>query len=293
MFLSSLFIDVLIGGLILGLIYSLLAAGLNLQYGVARMLNVAHGDFLMLGAYTTYFCFVLFGINPYVSLMISGPMFFMVGVLINMGIFQRMIRLSRSAEELEARSLLICFGLSYIIQNMATALWTANYRGYSAPLRETINILGTAFELNRILIAMISFAINLVLYLFLRFTKLGLAMRAAVDQPEGAQLVGVDIYRIYSVSFGLGLLLSAWTGTLISTIYSINPYMGGPYTMMALLMIILAGIGSFIGNIVAGLIVGFAVYITMRLIHSALTLVIIYAILVIVLLVRPRGLFRR
>jgi len=293
MFSLPLFIDVLIGGLILGLLYSLLAAGLNLQYGVTRILNVAYGDFLMFGAYITYFCFVLFGVDPFLSLVITGPALFVIGMIINMGIFHKVIRVSKSVEELEFRSLLVCFGLSFAVQNMAAALWTANYRAYSAPLRESINVLGTVFELNRIVIATISVAINLALYLFLRFTRLGLALRAVVDQPEGAQLAGVNIYRIHDISFGLGLLLSAWAGTLVSILYSINPYMGTPYTLIALVTIILAGVGSFVGNIVAGLIMGFAVYVTMRLIHSALTLIVIYIVLVVILLIRPRGLFKR
>jgi branched-chain amino acid transport system permease protein len=119
-------------------------------------------------------------------------------------------------------------------------------------------------------------------------------MRAAVEQPEGAQLIGVNIFSICAMSFSLGILLAAWAGTLISVLYStINPFMGTPYTLIALMLVILAGIGSFKGNIVGGFAFGYLTYITMRVIHPALTLVVVYAVLILILLIRPKGLFAR
>ncbi len=290
----SLIFDVLIGGIILGAIYSVIAVGLNLQYGVTRMLNVAHGDFLMLGAYFTYFSVTLLNLNPFASIIIVGPSMISIGLLIYALIFRRVVAISRTAGELEFRSLLLFFGLSFVIQNLAMILWTANYRGYEAPALGSVNIFGVTFEVSRILIAILSIIVNIILYLFLRFTKLGLAMRATVDQPEGAQLVGVNIYRIFAISFGIGVLLGGWSGILISILYSaINPFMGVPYTLIALVLVVLAGIGSFKGNIVGGIILGYLAYFTMRVVHSALTLVVIYAALVVILLVRPRGLFAR
>jgi len=290
----SLFLDILIGGLILGAIYSVIASGLNLQYGVTRMLNVAHGDFLMLGAYITYFSVTLLYLNPFASIIIVGPLMISVGLLIYALIFRRVVTLSRTAGELEFRSLLLFFGLSFVIQNLAMILWTANYRGYEAPSLGSVTIAGVPFEVSRILIALLSILINVFLYLFLRFTKIGLAMRATVDQPEGAQLVAINIYTIFAISFGLGILLAGWSGILVSVLYSaINPFMGVPYTLIALVLVVLAGVGSFKGNIVGGFILGYLAYFTMRVIHSALTLVVIYAALVVILLVRPRGLFAR
>ena len=290
----SLFLDILIGGLILGAIYSVIASGLNLQYGVTRMLNVAHGDFLMLGAYVTYFSVTLLHLNPFASIIIVGPLMISVGLLIYALIFRRVVTLSRTAGELEFRSLLLFFGLSFVIQNLAMILWTANYRGYEAPSLGSVTIAGVPFEVSRILIALLSILINVFLYLFLRFTKIGLAMRATVDQPEGAQLVAINIYTIFAISFGLGILLAGWSGILVSVLYSaINPFMGVPYTLIALVLVVLAGVGSFKGNIVGGFILGYLAYFTMRVIHSALTLVVIYAALVVILLVRPRGLFAR
>ncbi|MEM3956022.1 MAG: branched-chain amino acid ABC transporter permease [Candidatus Bathyarchaeia archaeon] len=291
---TPLLLDVVIGGVILGTFYSLIAVGLNLQYGVTRILNVAHGEFLMLGAYLTYFCFLLLGVNPFTSIIVVGPLMFLAGFLVYMLLFRRLVLLSKSSEELEFRSLLICFGLSFIIQNLAMVLWTANYRSYEVPSVGAISIAGVTFEINRIIVALISITINIFLYLFLRFTKIGLAMWAAVSQPEGIQLVGVNINKIYAISFSLGVLFSAWAGSLTSILYStINPFMGAPYTLISLVLVILAGVGSFKGNIIGGFLLGYLAYITMRIIHSALTLVVIYAVLILVLLIKPKGLFAR
>ncbi|MEM1582899.1 MAG: branched-chain amino acid ABC transporter permease [Candidatus Bathyarchaeia archaeon] len=289
----SLFLDILIGGLILGALYSLISVGLNLQYGVMRILNVAHGDFLMLGAYITYFCVTLLGLNPFTSLIIVGLLMFSTSFTIYMITLRRIVRRARSSEEVESNSLLLCFGLSFVIQNFAMVLWTANYRGYETPSLGTINILGASFEIYRILIAIVSLIINIILYLYLKFTKVGLAMRGIVDNPEGAQLVGINLHNIYALSFCIGTVLSAFAGSLISIYTAINPFIGYPYTIIALILIILAGIGSFKGNIVGGFIVGCLIYITLRLIHSALALVVVYAALILILLLRPRGLFTR
>ncbi|MEM2703524.1 MAG: branched-chain amino acid ABC transporter permease [Candidatus Bathyarchaeia archaeon] len=288
-----LFFDILIGGISLGALYALVALGLNLQYGVTRAVNIAHGEFLMLGAYITFYLSTLFGIDPFFSLVINGFVAFIFGYLIYIGILGRLLRLSKSIGEFENKSLLICFGLQFIIQNIAVVLWTANYTGPLLYASEPVNIGGVVFPLNRILVAAISLCVNLILYIFLHSTNMGLCMRAAIDDSVGAQLVGIDVSRYYSFSFAFGLVLSAWTGSLLSLLYVITPFIGSPYTFIALIVIVLGGVGSLKGSLIGGMILGFASYVTMRLIHSSLTLVVLYAILVIMLLVRPKGLFRR
>lgn len=287
-------LDIIVGGAILGAVYSLVSVGLNLQYGVTRILNVAHGAFLMIGAYLAYFCFTLFGMNPFASIIIVGPLMFLIGFLVYTLLLRGMVKSSKSGEELEFRSLLLCFGLFFIIPNLAMVLWTANYRAYTVPSLGMITTLGVDFEVNRIIVALISIIINVFLYLFLRFTKAGIAMRATVDQPEGCQLVGINIFNICAMSFSLGILLAAWAGTLISVLSAtVNPFMGTQYTLIALVLVILAGIGSFKGNIAGGFVFGYLSYITMRVIDPALTLVVVYAALILILLIKPKGLFAR
>lgn len=287
-------IDILISGAILGALYSLVSVGLNLQYGVTRILNVAHGDFVMIGAYLTYFLFIWWGMNPFLSIVVVGPLMFIIGFIVYMLILRRVVSTSKSGEDLEFRSLLLAFGLSFVIQNVAMVMWTSNYRGYQVPSLGVVGLGGVDFEVNRIVIALISVGINVALYLFLRFTRAGVAMRATVDQPVGSQLVGINTVTVCALSFSLGIFLAAWAGTLISVITAtINPFMGSPYTMISLVLVIMAGIGSFKGNIVGGFVIGYLTYITLRVIDPALTPVVLYAVLILVLLIKPKGLFAR
>lgn len=285
-------LDIIIGGAILGAIFSLIAIGLNLQYGVTRILNIAHGEFLMLGAYITYFFFTSYGVNPLVSLAISGPTVFVIGVLIQVIVFRRLVRLSKSAEELEFRSLLACFGLLFIIPNVVVSIFGGSYIG-TPYLKETISVLGERFQLNMIVAAVMSITISLIMYLLLRSTKVGLAMRATVEEPTGAQLVGINIFKIHAVSFGLGVLISALAGSMVSMIYTnTTPYIGPQYTFIALVVIILGGMGSFVGSLLGGFFIGYIYYASLK-IDPLITPVVVYAFLIIMLIIRPKGFFGR
>lgn len=285
-------IDIIIGGAILGAIFSLIAIGLNLQYGVTRILNIAHGEFLMLGAYVTYLSFTYLGINPLVSLAISGPTVFVIGVLIQLIVFRKLVSLSKSGEELEFRSLLACFGLQFILQNVVKTMFGATPIGV-AYLNETVPILGESFKINMIIAAFISITISIALYLLLRLTRTGLAMRAAVEEPIGAQLVGIDILKIHSLSFGLGVLISALAGSMICMIYTnTTPYIGPQYTFIALAVIILGGMGSFIGSLLGGFLIGYIYYASFK-IDPLITMAVVYAFLIIMLILKPKGLLGR
>jgi len=285
-------IDVIIGGAIIGAIFSLIALGLNLQYGVTRILNVAHGEFLMLGAYVTNIFFSNYGMNPLLSLILSGPIIFIIGILIQALIFRRIISISRSAEELEFRSLLACFGLLFIIQNMVRIIFGPMPIS-NVYLTESVFILGERFQLNMIVSAIMSVALSIIFYLVLRLTKLGLALRAVVEEPTGAQLLGISIQKMHSLSFGLGVLLCAISGTLVSMIYTnINPYIGPQYTFIALTIIVLGGLGSFIGSMAGGFIIGYIYYLSLK-IEPLIVMAIIYLFLVLFLIGKPKGLFGR
>jgi len=272
--------------------FSLIAVGLNLQYGVTRILNIAHGEFLMLGSYVTYAVFSFYGVNPLVSLVISGPLVFVLGILIQMAVFRKLVHVSKSAEELESKSLLACFGLTFIIQNVVASIFKGTPIG-AHYLNVSIDILGELVPQNRIVAAVMSIIISLVMYLLLRFTRIGLAMRATVEEPAGAQLVGINIFKIHAVSFGLGALLAALAGSMLVMIYSnITPYIGPEYTFIALAVIILGGMGSFIGSLVGGFIIGYFYYATLT-IFPIITLAVVYTFLIILLIIRPKGLFGR
>jgi len=285
-------VTVVFGGAILGAIFSLIAVGLNLQYGVSRILNIAVGDFLMVGAYVTFFFFTTFGANPLLSLAISGPIVFALGILLQVTVFRRIVRVSKSTEELETRSLLACFALPFIIENIVGLVFGGNPIG--APyLNVSVNILGGMFQVNMIVAAVMSIIIGSIMYLVLRFTRIGLAMRAIAEEPTGAQLVGINNFKIHSVSFGIGALFSALAGSMLVMIYSnITPYIGPQYTCIALAVIIVGGMGSFIGSLIGGFLIGYAYYISL-VVNPLITLAVVYSFIIVVLIVRPKGFFGR
>jgi branched-chain amino acid transport system permease protein len=285
-------VSIIIGGAILGAIFSLIALGLNLQYGVSRILNIATGDFLMVGAYVTFFFFTLYGVNPLVSLVISGPIVFALGILLQITVFRRIVRVSKSTEELETRSLLACFALPFIIENMVGVIFGGTPIGASY-LSVTVNILGGTFQVNMIVAAVMSIIISLVMYMVLRFTSIGLAMSAVAEEPTGAQLVGINNFKIHAVSFGIGALFSALAGSMLVMIYSnITPYVGPQYTCIALAVIIVGGMGSFIGSLIGGFFIGYVYYISL-VINPLLTLALVYSFIIVVLIVRPKGFLGR
>jgi len=288
--------DIIVRGSINGAIFALIAVGLNLQYGVTRILNIAHGDFLMLGALITSFLFQFYGVNPLVSLAISGPTVFVIGVLIYIIVCRKLVRQSKSAEELEARSLLACFGLMFVVQNAisliirynpAMQLSTARY------LKEPITILGETLELNKVVATFTAIIISILLYIMLRSANVGLAMRATAQEPTGAQVVGINISGVHMISFGLSVLLSALGGSLMSMIIpNLSPLTGPTYTFIALAVIVIGGTGSFIGSLVGGFLMGYVYYATSKM-ENLLTMPVVYAFIIITLLVRPKGLFGR
>lgn len=247
----------------------------------------------MLGSYITYVLFASYGVNPLLSFLISGPTVFILGIVIQTVVFRKLVHLSRSAEELESRSLLACFGLTFIIQNVIAELFRGTSMISVPYLNVSTDILGETIPLNMIVAAVMSVIISLVMYLVLRFTRIGLAMRATVEEPAGAQLVGINIFKIHAVSFGIGALLAALAGSMLIMIYSnITPYIGPQYTFIALAVIILGGMGSFIGSLAGGFLIGYAYYVSLT-VDALITLAVVYAVLIILLIIRPKGLFGR
>lgn len=287
-------LDIIISGGLWGAIYSLIAIGLNLEYGVTRILNIAHGEFLMVGAYVTWVVFYYLGVNPLVSLLISGPTVAVLGVLIQLIVFRRLVRLSASAEELEFRSLLACFGLMFIIQNAVKSIFEKiRPSGVGATyLYESVNILGDRVQLNLIVGAVLSMIISALMYILLRSTRLGLAMRATVEEPTGAKLVGINILKVHAVSFGLGALLSALAGSILVMMYTMTPFSGPQYTFIALAVIILGGMGSFVGSLLGGFFIGYVYYTTLAM-NPLLPMAVVYIFIIVMLLIKPKGFFGR
>jgi len=280
-------LDVVIAGLLMGGIYALIAVGLSLQYGVARVLNIAHGEFIMLGAFITWSAYTIFGINPLLSLAVCGPIIFIIGFLLHRTLFTHLRISSPSPAAFEGSSMLATFGLLFIIQNTAILIWGAGIKSYSY-LAFPVNIGGAAFAANRLVTLGFAITIGLAFYIFLALTRIGKAIRAAAQDPETAGLMGVNINLVLALCFGLGALMAGLGGSLISMTISIQPTMGLEYTVIALIVIVMGGLGSIPGSFIGGFTLGLVGSIV-TYIEPGLAMVAYYVLFMLLLLVRPTG----
>jgi branched-chain amino acid transport system permease protein len=279
-------------GLITGGIYALVALGLNLQYGLMRIMNISHGEFLMLGAYLTWLAHTVLGFNPLLFLPAVALILFAAGLLVYRLCFARIVRTSPSVDIIEARSLLIGFGLMYLVQNAAYLAWGADMRGYSF-LSDPVEIGGARFAGNSLLAFGFAVAASLAMLAALRWTMLGKAIRAMMQSPTGAQLVGIDTRVLHPLVFGAGLALAGVAGALLSMVYEITPGMGEPYTVTALIVITLGGLGSAGGCLAGGLLLGLVEALGMHYTSPSLKMLLSYGVFIAVLLAKPKGLFSR
>ena len=284
--------ELIASGLITGGVYALVALGLNLQYGLMRILNIAHGEFLMLGAFLTWAAQTSLGISPLVMLPLSFVLLMALGLAIHRLTFRRLARTSGDLDVFEARGLMVSFGLMFLVQNLAQWLWGGELRGYDW-LAEPVAIGDARFAANKLLLLGLALLISAALIVVLRTTLLGKGVRALMQSPTGAQLVGIDTTRLHPLMFGVGLGLSGVAGCLLSTAYTISPAMGEPYTVTALIVITLGGFGSMAGALVGGLGLGVIEAIGMHFTNPSLKTLLSYGIFIAVLLWRPNGLFAR
>ncbi len=280
-------LDVVIAGLLLGGIYALIAVGLSLQYGVARVLNISHGEFIMLGSFGTWMLYTMLGINPLVSLVIVGPVVFIIGFILHRTLFTRLRISSASAAAFEGSSLLASFGLLFIIQNVAILIWGADIEGYSY-LAFGVDLGGAIFAANRLVTLLFAVIIGVAFYLFVARTRLGKAIRAAAQDPATAGLMGVNIDQVLALCFGFGALMAGFAGVLLSMCYPIRATMGLEYTVIAIIVVVLGGLGSIPGSFIGGFILGLIGSIV-TYIEPSLSLVAYYVIFMLLLLVKPTG----
>lgn len=280
-------LNVVIGGLLLGGLYALIAMGLSLQYGVARVLNIAHGEFIMLGALTTWLLYTRVHLNPLLALAIAGPAALILGYVIHRTLFKRVKDLAASPGIFEGNAMLASFGLLFIIQSLALLIWGSETKGYSY-LAFPVDILGAVFGANRLVTLAFAVIIGLAFYLFLARTRIGKAIRAAAQDPETAGLMGVNINGVLALCFGLGAAMAAVAGGLISMCYPVQARMGMEYAVIAIIVVVLGGMGSIPGSFVGGFVLG-VVGSIVSYIEPGLALVAYYVIFAFLLLVRPTG----
>ena len=286
-------LELIASGLITGGIYALVGLGLNLQYGLMRILNIAHGEFLMLGAFLTWTAATTLGVSPLLMIPVAFLGLMALGVAIHRLTFRRLAATSPDLDVFEARGLMVAFGLMFLVQNFAQMTWGGDLRGYDY-LTDPVALPGGAqFARNKLLLLALSLAFSVALIVVLRLTLWGKGVRALMQSPTGAQLVGIDTERLHPLMFGAGLGLSGVAGCLLSTAYTITPSMGEPYTVTALIVITLGGFGHMGGALAGGLALGVIEAVGMHLTNPSLKSVLSYAVFILVLLWKPNGLFNK
>ena len=288
----SAWLELLASGLITGGIYALVALGLNLQYGLMRILNIAHGEFLMVGAYLTWMVQTQWGVSPLWMVPLSFVVLMGLGLVIHWLCFRRLTATSPNLDIFEARGLMVAFGLMFLIQNAVSALWGGELRGYDF-MTKPVALGDAQFAANKLLVFGMALVFSLTLMVLLRKTLLGKGVRALMQSPTGAQLVGINTRTLHPLMFGIGLGLSGLAGCLLSMAYTISPAMGEPYTVTALIVITLGGFGSMGGALAGGLLLGVVEAVGMHFSNPSLKALLSYVVFIGVLLFRPKGLFAK
>ncbi len=278
--------------LVLAALYSLVAIGLNLVYGTMRLLNVAHGELLMLGGYVAYWGFAEWGISPLLSAVAAMALGAALGTLVFATLIRWMFASPRLLARVESNSLLVFFGISTVIQNVTALVFSANNRGYSY-LDDIVVIGDTRIAANRLVALAVATAACAACVVFFRYARSGMAMRAIIQQRDAAALVGINVERINRQVFALGFALAALAGVLISMSQEISPFMGFPFTISAFVIIILGGLGNLTGSIIGALILATVEVYGVALLSPSFRSILVYGVFIAVLLLRPQGLFGR
>jgi branched-chain amino acid transport system permease protein len=281
-------IQVLIGGLLQGGLYALGAFGLSLVFGVLGVLNVTHGDFLMLGGLLCYGAYVALGMDPLVSLLIVIPVFFGVGCLFERLLIQPL--LAKSPHELLMGSILVTLGAALAIEDLVPFVWTQSFSGIPYTIRSLV-VGDVVIPTLRLAILLVILLLTLVLHLFLRHTSVGTALRAMTQNRQGAMLVGINPARLGMLAFGIGTALVATAGVAHVMLYSITPTMGIPLTLKYLTIVVLGGLGSLLGSVLGGMVLGVSEALTSLYIGPEWAPTVAFIVLLVVLVIRPQGLF--
>ena len=279
-------LQVLINGILIGGMYAAFSVGFCLVFGVLRIINIIHGEFIMIGAFATYWLYDLYHVDPLVSIPISFFILFILGYLLERYIIHRI------TEAPEIMSLLLTFGMSLIIANLALTAWKADYRIVNPPYSGANFAIG---DLTISYIRLVTFIFSIIavagLFMFLQKTETGRAIRATAQNKEGARLLGVNPFRIYAITFALGAGITGVAGSLLSLNFTIFPTMGAEYLLFSFLVVVVGGMGYIPGALVGGLLVGILQSVATNYLGAGMTAVILFFVLYMTLILRPTGIF--
>jgi branched-chain amino acid transport system permease protein len=284
--------SVLIVGLLLGGTYAMMAMGLQLQYGVARVMNLANGEMIVAGAFVTFWFFAGSQLSPFVSMAVIAPVAFAANWAIYWILIRPLVRRAKSQGQLDVDSILATFGLSFVFIGILLAVFGGEMLTYSYLARPFV-ILGEPYALNRIAAFVGAAVMCACLYGWLHWTRAGLALRAVSVNPSAAALVSINVERTSALAFALGGAVSAAGGALLSMFLTFDASQGVIFTLKALVIVILGGVQDIRGAIIAAFILGLTETIVATFVDPGLTLAAAYVLFIIILLVRPEGLFGR
>ena len=282
---SILFASVL-NGITTGAVYALIALGLTLIYGVLHIINFAHGASLMVALYGVYFLKEKLGIDPYLALPIMVPAMFALGYLLQRGV------INRASHGKDENILLVTLGLSIVLENLALLFFKSDTRNIeTAYTLTTVNIGSAMIALPKLVAFAGALVVSSVLLALMRFTDLGRAIRAVAKEKHGARLMGIDVDHVYAMCFGIGLACLGAAACFLLPVYYVNPLVGSGFVLVAFTIVVLGGMGSFVGALVGGLLIGVVESVGGLYLGESLGQVGIFAIFIAVLLFRPQGLF--
>lgn len=281
-------ISALVSGIVLGSIYALIGAGLNLVFGVVKVINFAQGALLMVGVYLVYWTVLLTGVDPYLSLPVVVIVMALLGYLIQSTVINPVLKKERTSQ------LLITFGLAMFLENIILATMGPDVRKVHTFMRGNTLAIGdvrVSYE-SIVLIVVTGLCIG-ALFLYLNHTKLGTAIRAVSQQPDSAELAGINVKRIYGIAFGIGMAMTGVAAVLMAPLYDANPGMGESFGVMAFVVVVLGGLGNVQGAAVAGLVLGVLQNLFAMFVSFQLSLAFVFFVFILILMVRPQGLFGR
>lgn len=286
------FMTILILGLVLGGTYALLALGLTLQYGIARIMNLAYGEFTLVAAFVLVTLFRGLGITPIWAMLLIGPAGYVVGYIIYAVMMRPLVERSGGGGRLEVDTILATFGLLFLVQGVLLVIFGANFTSISY-LDQGVSVLGVTVALNKLLAFLICVVVGSCLIFVLSRTNWGLTLRAVAQTPSAAPLVGIDVNKVARQGFALGTALAATGGASIAMYQTFSATDGVVFTMKALVIVIMGGVGNVPGALLAGLLLGIVETFVATAVDPGLTMAATFAIFLVVLLWRPQGLFGR
>lgn len=283
------YIQAMANGLLVGSLYSVIAMGLTIIFGVMRVINMAHGELIMLGMYVAFWAFTLFGMGQIAALLISLPLFLVLGAVIYGGVVSRVERRAG-----EMGTLLVTAGLSYLLANAAQLLWKANFRSLPSSLTaRSLFVRGISLNYSLLWAFVAALMLGGFTYLFLIYTDSGRAIRATAQDREAAALMGVQIHRTNMLAFALGTALAGMAGVLLTPVFYVYPYVGRVFLVKAFVVVVLGGMGSVLGASLGGLLFGVVESVASLFISSGYRDAVGLVIFLLVLLFKPSGLFGR